>query len=118
MDDRWIVMRRSVAHESDPLCHESIGDIQAELGFGLDRVTSVGGETKLFPPSDTQLGPGDELLVEGPNDDLVTLQQRDVNLAVGPRTRHLSRAVGSALDRCQLTLGVQPRRPPGRSTPG
>lgn len=92
MDDRLIVMLRWIAHEGGPLCHKTIGDIQAELGFGVAQVTSAGGETKLFPPSATRLGPGDELLVQGPYDDLVTLKQREVNLAVGPRTRHLSRA--------------------------
>jgi Trk K+ transport system NAD-binding subunit len=79
LDERLIVMVRWTVREGGPLCHMKVGDLQGELGFGVAQHRLSSGETRVFPPPETVLSPGDEVLVQGPYDELVALESRDLD---------------------------------------
>jgi len=84
LDGRLIVMLRWTVHEGGPLHGKTVGELQEQLGFGVAQHTRQG-QHCLFPGGATQLTDGDEILVQGPYEELVELRSRDCAPPASPR---------------------------------
>ena len=74
LDQQLIVMLRWQVLDGGPLCGRTVAQLQSELGFGVTQYRPREGGSRLFPPAETVLRPGDEVLVQGPYDELVALK--------------------------------------------
>jgi len=65
VENRLVVMQRWLVADKGPLCGKTVADIMREYEAGV--VEHRSGETppRLFPPPDTRLQPGDQILVQG-----------------------------------------------------
>ncbi len=72
--DELVIMQRWVVQSGGPLCNRTVGDVLNTMGFSVvERRNEIAG-TRLFPPPDTRLAAGDELLVQGAYDALLRLR--------------------------------------------
>lgn len=74
--NQLVVMLRWSLREDGPLCGRTVGDILADYGFGVVECRARNGTRRLFPPPQTRLDPGDDVLVQGPLDALRPLLRR------------------------------------------
>jgi Trk K+ transport system NAD-binding subunit len=74
--DRLVVMHRWTVQSDGPLFGKTIGEVMADMGCAVVELRSGTAAARLFPPPDTELQPGDELLVQGPFETLSGLRAR------------------------------------------
>jgi Trk K+ transport system NAD-binding subunit len=65
VNDQLVVMQRWQISAGSPLCGRRIGDVMAEFRLGIVERRPGGAAPVLFPPPDTLLMPGDELIIQG-----------------------------------------------------
>ena len=65
VDNELIVIQRWYVKKGGPLCNKTVSDVMVDYGFGVAERRPVGAKPKLFPPPDTRLLEGDEILVQG-----------------------------------------------------
>lgn len=77
LDDEVVVIQRWEVETGGPLCNRSVGDLLGEYQCSvIERRTRGNGKPVHFPPPDTQLIPGDTLLLQGKLDTLTELRKR------------------------------------------
>lgn len=78
--DHLVAMQRWLVRKDGPLAGWTIGRTIGELGLGVVEHQRPGSEAKLFPSPDTELAPGDGLILQGPLHALEDLWRRNVKL--------------------------------------
>ena len=73
VDDRLIVMLRRTIEPADPLANRTIADVLRDAGLSVVKWRRPGAAERLFPPPETKLAVGDELLLQGPLESAVAL---------------------------------------------
>lgn len=134
LGEQVVVIERNAenwsVHEGGTLCGRTVGEVQAELGFGVAQ--HVGGENRsFFPPAAMRLAHGDEILVQGPYEELAAMQRKDGAAAhepAAPERGCAARAVGAVARtdwatrlpraRSQLSTSAAERRSAVRCWPG
>ena len=76
LDGELIVIQSWTVCDDGPLCGRTVGELQTEHGIGVTRHRGADGEPSLFPPGDTVLAAGDEVLVQAPYAELAALRAR------------------------------------------
>jgi voltage-gated potassium channel len=66
LDETLLVMQRWTLTSASPLIGRTIADVMNAHGLAVVQFRSGGGAARVVPPPDTQLGVGDELVVQGP----------------------------------------------------
>lgn len=74
--DKLVVMQRWTIRHDGPLCNRTVGDVLRDYGFSVVERRRPRAEPELFPPPETRLAQGEELLVQGPFEMLLKLQER------------------------------------------
>jgi Trk K+ transport system NAD-binding subunit len=74
--DQLVVMQRWHVRPGGPMCGKTVAEVLQELGCGVVERRPVGAPGRLFPPADTRLVDGDELIVQGPFDKLTALSRK------------------------------------------
>jgi Trk K+ transport system NAD-binding subunit len=72
--DTLVVTVRWNVRTGGPLCGLTVADVMRKLRSGIMERTSRAGERTLFPSPDTVLQDGDEVLVQGPFDEVTVLE--------------------------------------------
>lgn len=65
IEDQLVVMRRWKVRAGGPLCGKTVAQLMADHGVGVVEQKSRAGAVRLFPPPETRVEDGDELLVQG-----------------------------------------------------
>jgi Trk K+ transport system NAD-binding subunit len=81
VNDQLVVMKRWVVREGGPLDGKTVSDILCRYGFGVVDHRPTQGKVRLFPPPNTRLSPGDQLVVQGPFEALTALKKQASELA-------------------------------------
>lgn len=81
VDDELIVVQRWFVRKDGLLCGSTVADVMVEFGFGVAERRPKDGSPRLFPPPDTRLVEGDEILVQGPFKDLQALKKSTLSRA-------------------------------------
>jgi voltage-gated potassium channel len=63
--DQLVVMQRWPILEGGPIASKTVGDVMSRFGVGVVEHRPAGQPPRLFPPPDSILSTGDELLVQG-----------------------------------------------------
>lgn len=71
-----VVMQRWYVQAEGPLSDRTIGEVMTEFGVNVVERQPWGGGSDLFPPPDTKLHSGDELLVQGKFDTLSEMREK------------------------------------------
>lgn len=79
VDDELITMQQWQVREGGVLAGKTVGDVAREMELGVVRHKS-GDNSRLFPPPEQRLRPGDELLIQAPFRALIELQKRGVQI--------------------------------------
>ena len=74
LGDQLIVMHRWKVGPGGPLDGKTVGQVLTEMGCGVTRISSGGEPARIFPPPNTALKVGDDLLVQGPFETLAKLK--------------------------------------------
>ncbi len=74
--DQLVVMHRWTVQTDGPLVGKTIGEVMSAMSCAVVELRSGTAAARLFPPPDTELQPGDELLVQGPFETLSGLRKR------------------------------------------
>lgn len=73
--DRLVVTQRWLVRHDGPLCDMTVGDVLREYSFSIVEQRAADARPRLFPPPDARLKPGDQLIVQGPYDALMSLRR-------------------------------------------
>jgi len=74
VNNELVVMQRWCVKENGPLCNRTVGGILVDLGFSVVEQRPRSAPGCLFPPPDTKIVAGDEILVQGPYNKLAKLR--------------------------------------------
>ncbi len=66
LGDQLIVMYRWKVGPGGPLDGKTIGQVMNEMGCGVARISSGAEPARIFPPPNTALKVGDDVLMQGP----------------------------------------------------
>ncbi len=75
VNNQLVVMQRWLVKENGPLCNRTVRDILVDLGFSVVERRPRNDQGRLFPPPETKIAAGDEILVQGPYDKLAKLRE-------------------------------------------
>ncbi len=76
VDDCLVIMQRWFVRPNGPLFGRTVADVLREYGFGIVERRPATGAPQLFPPPETRLDDGDELVVQGAYEALMKLRKR------------------------------------------
>lgn len=66
IDDELLITQRWSVQAGGPLERRTVSELIAKYGLGVIERRTSAGERRFFPPSDTLLSAGDEIVVQGP----------------------------------------------------
>lgn len=73
--NQLIVLQRWAVNHGGPLADKTVVQVMKEWKCAVAQIQSIGAAPRLFPPPDTALQPGDELLIQGPYESLAALRK-------------------------------------------
>lgn len=80
VDDELVVMQRWSVTGDGPLSGRTVGDVLRDLRFATVKWQPAAGQSKLHPPPEQPLTPGDTLMVQGSFEALLALRKLGHNL--------------------------------------